>query len=433
MRAQTMRRCHRSLPAVAALTLIGAFALALPAACASGEAGAKDEPGTGSTDWPQWRGVNRDAVSPETGLLDRWPEGGPEIVWRSTAGAGFSSVAVVDGRLYTLGDLGDGQFLLCLDARSGEELWRRELGAKFEHAYGDGPRSTPVVDGDLVFAVGTGGRLMAATRTGGEVVWQQDLVAEFGSELPSYGFSSSPLIVGDKLLLEVGGKSGTFMAFRKKSGKVVWATQADQPAYSSPIAITIDGTEQVVFWSARGLHAVSPSDGSLLWKYGSETFCSVTGDPLNTGTPIFLAPDRIFIASGSGATLLRVERDGEAFRVEEVWETERMRSDVNSAVRVGDFIYGFNRGILTCLDAGTGEVEWKTRGFDRGSLIAADGKLIVLGEKGNLALVDATPDAFVQRAVATVLRGRNWTSPSLAGGKLYLRNHEQLLCIDLRP
>jgi outer membrane protein assembly factor BamB len=385
-----------------------------------------------SLDWPQWRGADRNTVSLETGLVDRWPDGGPPVVWRTKVGAGFSSVTISGGKLYTSWDEGKTQFLFCLDALTGKELWRRGLGAAFTHHYGNGPRSTPLVDGDVVFTVGTEGRLVAVNKDSGKVLWQHDLVKEYSATLPSYGYSSSPLVVGDKLVAETGGKDATFMAFSKKTGEVVWTSENDLPAYSSPIDISVGGVDQVVFWSAHGLHSVSEEDGKVLWRYSWETFCPVTGDPLNTGTPIFVAPDRMYISSGSGAAMLRLSRAGGKFKVEEVWQSDQMRSDVNTSLLLGDYIYGFDRGTLKCLDAKTGEVKWKARGFQRGSLIAADGKLIVLGEAGNLALVDASPDGFVQKDSAKVLAGKNWTAPSLAAGKLYLRNHEELLCLDLK-
>jgi outer membrane protein assembly factor BamB len=385
-----------------------------------------------SFDWPQWRGVNRDAVSSETGLVDRWPDAGPRVVWRAEVGAGFSSVSISGGKLYTLWDEKGTQYLFCLDALTGEERWRRAVGAAFTNHWGNGPRSTPLVDGDLVFAVGTQGRLVAASKDTGELRWQHDLVAEFAAKLPSYGYSSSPLVALDRLVLEAGAKDATFMAFDKQSGEVAWRSESDRPAYSSPIRASIAGVDQIVFWSAHGLHSVSPETGKVLWRYSWETFCAVSGDPLNTGTPIFIEPDRIYISSGSGAAVIRISREGEKFKVDAVWESEKMRSDVNASVRLGRYIYGFDRGTLQCLDAGTGEVRWKARGFQRGSLIAADGKLIVLGEGGQLALVEASPDGFVQMDRAQILDGKNWTSPSLAGGKLYLRNHEELVCLDLK-
>jgi outer membrane protein assembly factor BamB len=404
--------------------------LALPSSAAGGSTAA-DAATKAGPDWPQWRGPDRTAISPETGLLEAWPDAGPEVLWRVQVGPGYSSVSVSDGKLYTLWDKGDWQFLFSLDAASGKELWRRGLGPAFENPYGGGPRSTPLVDGETVFAIGTKGLLVAADRVTGAVKWKHDLVKEFGADLPPYGYSSSPLVVGDKLMVEVGGKNAAFIAFDKKDGSVVWTAGKDAPAYSSPIEASIGGVSQVVFWSAHGLHSVSTDKGAALWDYSWETFCPVSGAALNTGTPIFMPPDRIYLSSGSGAAAIRVTRKGEAFQVETVWESELMRSDVNTAVLLGDHIYGFDRGILKSLDARTGEIRWKARGFQKGSLIAADGKLLVLGETGNLALVDATPEGFVQRSSAQVLEGKNWTAPSLAGGKLYLRNHEELICLDV--
>jgi outer membrane protein assembly factor BamB len=385
-----------------------------------------------AADWPQWRGVNRDAVSPETGLLGRWPESGPKVLWRTEVGAGFSSVSVSAGKLYTMWDEEKTQFLLCLDARTARELWRLKIGAAFNNYYGNGPRSTPLIDGKTVFAVGTGGRLVAANKDTGELLWKHDLATEFEAALPSYGYSSSPMVSGDKLVIEAGGKQAAFMAFDKKTGKPVWSSENDQPAYSSPIEISVGGVRQIVFWSAHGLHSVSAKDGKVLWRFAWETFCPVSGDPLNTGTPIFVAPDRIYIASGSGAALLRLVLGDKKFKVETLWENDEMRSDVNTSLLLAGHIYGFDRGTLKCLDVKTGEIKWAARGFQRGSLIAADGKLIVLGEQGKLALVEADPDRFVEHASAQVLEGRNWTSPSLAGGKLYLRNHEEMVCLDMK-
>jgi outer membrane protein assembly factor BamB len=388
--------------------------------------------GAPASDWPQWRGPHRDAVSGETDLIESWGEDGPAVDWRIDAGEGFSSVSVSAGRLYTLWDERGKQLLVSLAAKTGLRLWTLELGPAFKNNYGNGPRSTPTVDGDLVYAIGTRGVLIAANKRNGKVEWRKDLVGDFGSDLPSYGYSSSPLIVGDRLIVEVGGSEASVVAFDKRSGEVVWAAGSDRPAYSSPIELTVDGLSQVVFWSAHGLHAFASEDGRPIWDYGWETFCPVSGDPLNTGTPIFIQPDRVFISSGSGAAVIRIVRDGRTFRVEEVWKSEAMRSDVNTALLLDNHIYGFDRGTLKSLNAATGEVEWKARGFQRGSLIAADGKLIVLGEQGNLALLEADPENYVERAAAALLAGKNWTAPTLAGGKLYLRNHDELVCVDMR-
>lgn len=387
---------------------------------------------TSAFDWPQWRGPDRNAVSRETGIVDDWGNDGPDILWRVELGQGFSSVSVSRAKLYTLGDQQGRQCLFCLDAATGKELWRRELGPAFKNHYGNGPRSTPLVDDGVVYAIGTNGLLLAANQETGETVWQRDLVEDLNADLPSYGYSSSPLVVGDRVVVEAGGRKAAYAAFDKKSGEIAWVSGLDRPAYSSPIEISVDGVRQVVFWSAHGLHAIAADRGTMLWRYDWETFCPVSGDPLNTGTPLFIAPDRIFISSGSGAAVIRLERVEGMFQVEEVWKSEEMRSDVNTALLLDGQIYGFDRGTLKSLDAETGTVDWKARGFQRGSLIAADGKLIVLGEQGTLALVDADADEYVERSSARILEGKNWTSPTLAGGKLYLRNHEELVCVDLK-
>jgi len=391
-----------------------------------------DSAGEAALDWPQWRGPSRDAVSRETDLVDRWDESGPKVLWRVSAGEGYSSVSVSKKRLYTLWDKDKKQLLVCLDARNGRQLWSRELGPAFENHYGNGPRSTPLVDDGIVYAIGTKGLLLAADQLNGETVWERDLVREFKADLPSYGYSSSPLVTDDKLVIEAGGTEAAFVALDKKTGKVAWTADNDRPAYSSPIEIVVDGVSQVVFWSAHGLRSLASRDGTVLWRYSWGTFCPVSGDPLNTGTPIFIAPDRIFLSSGSGAAVIRISRKAGQFKVNDVWESEEMRSDVNTALLLGDHIYGFDRGTLKSLDAKTGEVTWKARGYQRGSLIAADGKLIVLAENGDLALLDAKPDEYVERSSASVLRGKNWTSPSLAGGRLYLRNQDEIVCVDMK-
>jgi outer membrane protein assembly factor BamB len=411
---------------VVLIGLLLKLATVTPAADAAAEAEAG-----GGPDWPQWRGPDRTAISPQKGLLDSWPEAGPEVLWRVEAGPGYSGVSVSSGMLYTSWDTSDWQFLFAIDAASGKEIWRRGLGPTFEHPYGGGPRSTPLVHGDLVYAIGTQGLLLAADRETGVVRWKHDLVGEFGARLPSYGYSSSPLVVDDKLMVEVGAADAAFIAFDAKDGRVIWAAGKDSPAYSSPVHVSIGGISQVVFWSAHGLHAVATESGATLWDHAWETFCPASGDPLNTGTPIFMPPDRIFLSSGSGAAVIRVAQAGGVFRVEPVWTSEVMHADVNTALLLQDHIYGFDRGILESIDAITGETHWKARGFQRGSLIAADGKLLVLGETGNLALVEVDPERFLQRSSVQVLQGKNWTTPSLAGGHLYLRNQEEIVCLDV--
>jgi len=257
-------------------------------------------------------------------------------------------------------------------------------------------------------------------------------VAELGARLPAYGYASSPLVAGGSLVVETAGEGRAYSAFDKATGAILWSSGDDRPAYSSPMRFTLGGTDQVVFWSAAGLHSLALGTGEELWSFPWSTNCSVTGDPLGTGTPILVAPDRVFLSSGSGTAVLRVSRTADGFRVDDEWESKVLRNDVNSSVLLGDHVYGFDGSTLKCVDVRTGEVAWTKRGYRKGSLIAAGGRLIVLAEGGEVALVDADPGAFVERSRARVLDGKSWTSPALAGGRLFLRNHGEMVCVDMR-
>ncbi len=423
---------------IAITTLIGSAMAAVALVAATPAAGPSDSvPDTTETaEWPQWRGPNRDAVSSEEGLLKEWRQGAPKVLWRIAIGEGFSSISVSGGRLYTLWDAPAGQLLVGLDAAGGKELWRRRLDARFESSWGNGPRSTPVVDGGIVFAASARGRLHAVDARDGRPIWSHDLAAEYGAGIPEYGYSSSPLVEDGKLLVEVGGREGlAFVAFDQQTGEVAWTSQTDAAAYSSPLALTAGGIRQIVFFSAAGLFALAPGDGRLLWRHPWNSSCPATGIPTNVAQPIFIAPDRIFISGGygtvTGSEVVRLIGGGDGFRAESVWKTEKLRNLLNSSVLHEDHLYGFDVGILKCVDARTGEEKWKARGFQRGSLIAADGHLIVLGEEGRLALVEATPAGFREKASAQILEGRSWTMPTLANGRLYLRNQSELLCLDM--
>jgi outer membrane protein assembly factor BamB len=352
-------------------------------------------------------------------------------------GEGFSSVSVSEGRLYSLWDEGESEFLVSLDAATGKELWRYRVGAAYSSSWGNGPRSTPAVGDRLVYAVSARGNLHAVAARDGRAIWSHDLAREFGGTMPEYGYSSSPLIQDDKLFVEAGGQDHrAFIAFDKSTGQVVWASQTDVAAYSSPLAITVDGVRHIVFFSASGLFAVTPENGRLLWKHPWESSCPQTGIPTNVAHPVFIPPDKIFISNGygtlTGSAVIRIVRRGEAFTTQTVWRSETMRNLLNSSVLHEDHIYGFDIGILKAIDAATGKEQWKARGFGRGSLIAADGRLIVLGEKGNLALLEATPDGYREKGSAQILQGKSWTMPTLADGRLFLRNHSEIVSLDLR-
>lgn len=380
-------------------------------------------------DWPQWLGPNRTGISSETGLLTTWAKDGPTVVWQKELGEGFSGISVADGRVYTMFSAGEDEFVICFDEETGREIWRFKTGAKFyERQGGNGPRSQPTVDGDRVFVLSAEGWLYALNAKDGKKLWLVDLYDGLGSRVPKFGFSTSPLVEGDLLLLEVGTRQGTFIALDKTNGALKWASQRDIVSYSSPIAVDIAGIRQVVFVSGEAAVGLSPVDGSLYWR-----FPWYTSYDLNVATPIFVAPDRIFISSGydHGAALLQISQEGEGLSVKKVWESRGMKNHFGTSLLIGDYIYGFDNAILKCIEAKTGKEQWKRRGYGKGTLIFADGQLIILSDKGKLAVADASPTDFWEKASAQVLSGKCWTPPTLANGKIFVRDMHRIICMDV--
>ncbi len=378
-----------------------------------------------STDWPQYRGMNRDGISRETGLLKTWPETGPKVVWKAEIGPAYSAIAASGGRLFTMDSKGADEFVVCFDASTGKELWRYRNDASFDNDQGNGPRSTPVVDGNMVYALGALGQLTALSAQDGKKIWAHNLKTEFGSEIPQWGTSTQPLVEKDLLIVDVGGDSGqSIMAFQKKNGSVQWKTHTDKQGYSTPIAVTVNGTRQILVFTGTTLVSVSPQ-GSVLWKYPWRTSYDA-----NIASPIFILPDKVFISSSydTGAALLQIKGNS----VQEIWKSRIMKNHFNSSVVDGNNLYGFDDATLKCIDVLTGAEKWKQSGFGKGSLILADGHLIVLSERGKLALVEATPAAYNEVASFQALEGKCWTMPTLANGKLYLRNQKSLVSFDLK-
>lgn len=231
-----------------------------------------EDSGKGKMDWPQWRGPNRDGISSEKGLLKTWPEGGPKILWRAASGDGYSAMSVVEGRLYTIYGRNADELVVCLDAGSGDELWRYRLDSKFTNQYGHGPRSTPTVDGNIVYALGAQGKLVALNAVKGARVWTHDLPKEYGAKIPVWGVSTSPMVYRDLLLVDVGGRNGHgFVAFNKKDGKVVWKATTALPGYSAPIAVEVNGVAQILNFTGNSLISVDPKTGRQFWRFSWKT------------------------------------------------------------------------------------------------------------------------------------------------------------------
>ncbi|HEY4490394.1 MAG TPA: PQQ-binding-like beta-propeller repeat protein, partial [Acidobacteriota bacterium] len=241
-----------------------------------------------SAEWPQYRGLNRDGISAETGIVKAWPAEGPKILWKAPVGDGYSGMAVVNSRLYTMDAKDGNEYTVCVDATTGKEIWRTRLDAVFTNDQGNGPRATPTVDGDALYSFGAQGMLAALATKDGKKIWEQDLKKTVAAKIPIWGVSSSPLIEGDLLILPVGGEANAVVAFNKKTGAIVWKTESDEPGYSSPIAADINGVRQIVIFSGTMLLSVSPADGKVFWKYPWKTDWFV-----NAATPIILPDNKI--------------------------------------------------------------------------------------------------------------------------------------------
>ncbi len=398
-----------------------------------------------ASDWPQWRGPDKDGISRETGFLKEWSDGGPQVLWRVSLGEGFSGISVVGGRVYTMFSEGDDEFVVCLNASNGEEIWRFRSDSNYHESMGgNGPRATPTIDGEYLYTVTAQGKLYALNIADGAEVWSHDLQAEFGSKMPRWGVCTSPLVEGDLLLVEVGGTDGkSIVAFNKTNGEVVWSSHTDILGYSSPIAVTIGGVRQLIVFTGTQLVSVAPDNGKLYWTHPWRTEYDV-----NAATPVFIPPDKIFISSGygKGAAVVQVrvvaapessdgeneaEKNGVEIRVVEIWKNEKMKNHFATSVLHGNYLYGFDNAILKCIDANTGSEKWKTRGYGKGTLMLADDHLIILSDRGKLGLAEATPSAYNEVANAEVLRGLCWTVPTLANGRLYARNEKEMVCLDM--
>ncbi len=419
---------------------IAAVALALPVA---GETVKAFEPLGSAVDWSQFRGPERSGISPETGLRRSSDEAAPRVLWRRPLGEGFSAVSVGGERLYTLFAEGDDEFVAAFRAADGGELWRRRVGERFIDEWGNGPRATPTLDGDTLYAFGSGGLLLALAAADGAVRWSFDVTAELGAvarpfslkgHLPpeeddlsaDFGHCSSPLVEGDLLIVATGAGAGhTVMAFDKASGGVRW-TALDHPSgHSSPVALDLGGERQIVQVLPGEVVGLRPADGEVLWRH--------PWAPFHVSQPVFIAPDRLLLSTGNdvGAALLRVSSGGGAWSVEELWRERRLRNAWSSSIYYQGHLYGFDNATLKCLDAETGELRWAKRGLGRGSLVLADGLLLVLGDKGTLSLAEASPEGYSESGRLEVFASPSWTAPTLSRGRLFLRNHEEMVSLSL--
>ena len=382
-------------------------------------------------EWFQWRGPNRDGHSEETGLLKEWPANGPPQLWRTTgAGTGFASFSSSGGKLFTLGARGNVEYVIAFDAASGKRLWETPNGQRFRNEMGDGPRSTPTVEGNRLYAFGGTGELVCLDTATGSKIWSVNVVQQFGGTTPYWGYSESPLIVGDRILLNAGGRKASIVAVSKQDGKTIWQNHNDAAGYSSPMLLKTGSLQQVVFFTGQRALAVDPRDGRLLWSYNR-----ASNNTANIATPI-VRGNRVFFSSdyGTGAALLDVKAAGNVASAEEVYFTRDMRNHHASAVVVGEHLYGFSSSILTALKFDTGDLAWRHRSVGKGSLIYADQRLYLYSEQGTVGLADASPTEYRERGRFSIQQTGppTWSHPVISSGRLIIRDQDNVYAYDIR-
>jgi outer membrane protein assembly factor BamB len=409
--------------------------------------------GPAAADWPQWRGADRDARSTESGLLREWPPGGPPRDWSAAGfGTGYSSLAVAGNRLFTMGDLGESQYLIAAAVDDGRILWKQRVGPAWQDEMFGGPRSTPTVDGDRVYALGTDGDLLCADVAAGKPIWRRNLPADFAGKMMFAGgrydwrFSESPLVDGERLIVSPGTQGAALVALNKKNGKEIWRVAIpdlgeqglDGAGYASAVVSEAAGVRQYVQLLGRGLVGVEASSGRFLWGYNR-----IANHVANIPTPI-VSGDHVFASSGygAGAVLLKVEREGEGIAAREVYflDASTLQNHHGGLVLHDGHIYagtGLNKGLPVCVELATGKLKWgpvRNAGRNSAAPIYADGRLYFRYQNGLMVLVDADAGGYRERGSFTIpdVVKESWSHPVIAGGRLYLREQDRLHVYDLR-
>ncbi len=380
-------------------------------------------------DWLHYRGPTMNGISPEKGWSAQFPPTGPKQLWKAELGTGTASVTVSGDRVFCMGNLSGSDVVQCLDAKTGRGIWRHQFPLELDpNMFEGGPRATPTIDGARVFTVSHQGDLWCLDAATGKKIWYKHYQKDLGGRRPQWGYAGSPTIDGNVVLLDVGAPGGSTVALDKTSGNVVWKSGDDEAGYASPVVATVGGKKTIVILKAAHLVGLDAAGGKELWRTEWKTEYDV-----NAATPIVVG-DRVLITSGynHGASLIGISGG----KAREIWKNKNLREHFNSPVVVQDSIYGVDGnaggGNLVCLDLATGASKWVEKSTKGGSLIASDGKLILLTEKGELVIADASSAAFHALSRAPVLSGRCWVQPVLSGGRLFVKNNAgSLLCLDL--
>lgn len=392
-------------------------------------------------DWPQWRGPQRNGISQETGLLKEWPKEGPKLLWQvKDIGSGYSTPAVAGDRLYVISNKGmNDEFVEARGVQDGNQIWKRRIG-KVGPNMGPqypGSRATPTVDGNVLYALGSNGDLACLDTATGKIVWTKNLRSDFDGMPGMWAYSESPLVDGDVLVCTPGGAKATIVALNKQTGDPIWKSEipgGDQAAYASIVIVDVGGVKQYVQFLQKGLVGVDAKTGKFLWRYDR----TAKGSPANIPSPV-AHDDLIYSATGrGGGGLVKIKVNQGKVEADQVYFNKTLPSAIGGSVEVGGYLYGTNSQGLMCIDFKTGAEKWKDRCVGAGSVCYADGNLYIHGEKGKVALVEATPDGYHEKGEFSPpdqpKRGKSqaWAYPVVSAGRLYIRDMDCLWCYDVR-
>ncbi|MDP6038399.1 MAG: PQQ-binding-like beta-propeller repeat protein [Candidatus Latescibacteria bacterium] len=389
--------------------------------------------------WAQWGGPNGNFQVSAMKLSTDWGEAGPKNLWRRDLGEGYSAISVDDGVLYTMYRRGEEEVVIALDAQNGETRWEYVYAApkweKFNAGKGPGPHATPLIVGDYVYTVGVRTHLHCLDKKTGKEVWSHDLWEKFGAKPPDRGYSSSPIVYKNMLILPVGGRSGHgIMAFDPEDGRVIWKSQNDPATFSSPKIITVDGQDQVVVFGGKQIVGLEPTTGDLLWTHSHPTKYDI-----NAMTPVWGEGNLLFASSAydGGSRVIHLAQKSGKTTVEEVWYSKAMEVHHGTAIRLGDMIYtssgDFGPAFLMGVNAKTGEMTAKQRGFAKANMLAVGNDVILLDENGELAIATPSVEGFKVHAKAQIFSTRAWAVPTLVGATLYARDRKEIVALNLSP
>ena len=380
-----------------------------------------------AADWPNFRGPNHNGISDETGWSATWPKDGPKLLWKKSIGTGFCSIAVSNGRAYTMGNIKDNDILYCFEADTGKQIWKKSYPCPlFKKDHEGGPAATPTVHGDSVYTFSKNGDAIRFKAATGQIVWHKNLNKELGLKHPTWYFAGSPFVIDNLVILNAGTNG---IALNKADGSVVWKSGTSAPGYATAVPFTMGSQKCVAIFGFRDIVGLIAATGRQVCQFKWKTRYDI-----NAANPI-ISGNTIFISSGynKGCALLKIGPNN----LTKVWQNKNMCNHVSSCVLWKGHIYGFNGqqgggGKLTCLNYETGEVKWAQKGMGTGSLMLADGKLIILSNRGKLVTAPASPEGFKELSSAQILTGKCWTVPVLANGRIYARNAVgNLVCVDV--